>query len=39
MTTQEIQQHIDAAVRSRFDKVITESGEITTSPEGDGRFV
>ena len=39
MTTQEIQQYIDAAVRTKFPDVTTESGELTTSAEGDGRFV
>ena len=39
MTTQEIQQYIDAAVRSKFGEVATESGEFMTSEGGDGRFL
>lgn len=39
MTTQEIQKHIDAAMRARFEGLTTESGEVTTSADGDGRFL
>ncbi len=39
MTTQEIQQYIDAAIRSHFDDYTSESGEMMTSEEGDGRFL
>ncbi len=39
MTTQEIQQYIDAAVRSKFGEVTMESGELVTSAGGDGRFL
>jgi hypothetical protein len=39
MTTQEIQQYIDAAIRSHFDGYTTESGEMMTSEGGDGRFL
>lgn len=39
MTTQEIQQYIDDAVRSNFDGCTTESGEMITSEGGDGRFL
>ena len=38
MTTEEIQQYIDAAVRLKFDGFISESGEIMTSEGGEGRF-
>lgn len=38
MTTQEIQQYIDTAVSSNFDGFTSESGEMTTSAGGDGRF-
>ncbi|QTN33629.1 hypothetical protein HZ994_15365 [Akkermansiaceae bacterium] len=38
MTTQEIQQYIDSAIRSRFDGFTSESGEIMTDEGGDGRF-
>jgi hypothetical protein len=38
MTTQEIQQYIDAAILSKFDGCTTESDEMMTSEEGDGRF-
>ena len=39
MTTQEIQQYIEAAIRSNFDDYTSESGEMMTSAGGDGRFV
>jgi hypothetical protein len=39
MTTPEIQQYIDAAIRSHFDGYTTESGEMMTSVGGDGRFL
>jgi hypothetical protein len=39
MTTQEIQQYIDAAIRSNFEDYTSESGEMMTSAGGDGRFV
>ena len=38
MTTQEIQQYIDAAIRSNFEDYTSESGEMMTSAGGDGRF-
>lgn len=39
MTTQEIQEYIDAAIRENFDGYTTESGEMMTSKGGDGRFL
>ena len=39
MTTQEIQQYIDTAIRSHFDDYTSESGEMETSAGGDGRFL
>jgi DNA topoisomerase IB len=39
MTTQEIQQYIDAAIGSHFDDLRSESGEMMTSKGGDGRFL
>jgi hypothetical protein len=39
MTTQEIQEYIDAAIGSEFDGFSSESGEMMTSAEGDGRFM
>ncbi len=39
MNTREIQQYIDAAIGSNFDGYTTESGEMMTSPGGDGRFL
>lgn len=39
MTTQEIQEYIDAAIRSNFDGYTSESGEMMTSAGGDGRFM
>lgn len=38
MTTQEIQQYIDAAIGSKFEGFTSESGEMMTSAGGDGRF-
>ena len=38
MTTEEIQQYIDAAIGSRFEGFTSESGEMMTSAGGDGRF-
>ncbi len=38
MTQQEIQQYIDTAIRSKFQKYKSESGEMMTSEGGDGRF-
>lgn len=39
MTTQEIQQYIDAAIESKFEGFSSESGEMMTSEGGDGRFM
>lgn len=39
MTTEEIQDHIDTAIRKHFENPHSESGEIMTSAGGDGRFV
>lgn len=39
MTTSEIQEHIDAAIRANFTDYSSESGEIETGEGGDGRFV
>lgn len=39
MTTQEIQEYIDEAIRSKFETMTSESGEMVTSAEGDGRFM
>lgn len=39
MNTQEIQQYIDEAIGSNFEDITSESGEVMTSPEGDGRFM
>ena len=39
MTTQEIQQYIDAAIRANFGDCIAQSEEMMTSPGGDGRFL
>lgn len=39
VTTQEIQQYIDAAIRSNMNGYTSESGEMMTSAEGDGRFL
>ncbi|MGJ8725476.1 MAG: hypothetical protein ACSHYB_13035 [Roseibacillus sp.] len=38
MTTQEIQEYIEAAMSSKFDGYTTESAEMMTSEGGDGRF-
>lgn len=39
MTTQKIQEYIDEAIRSKFKTMTSESGEMMTSAEGDGRFM
>ena len=39
MTTQEIQQYIDAAIGANFEEFTSESGEMMTSEGGDGRFM
>ena len=39
MTTQEIQHYIDAAIVGKFENITSESGEMMTSEEGDGRFM
>ena len=39
MTTQEIQQYIDAAIGANFEGLTSESGEMMTSEGGDGRFM
>lgn len=39
MTTEEIQQYVDAAISSNFEGFTSESGEMMTSTEGDGRFM
>lgn len=38
MTTQEIQQYIDTAIRSKFQGYTAQSMEMMTSEGGDGRF-
>ncbi|MFC5049906.1 hypothetical protein ACFPK9_04690 [Rubritalea spongiae] len=38
MDTQEIQEYIDTAIRSSFENFTTETAEVMTSPQGDGRF-
>ena len=38
MTTEEIQKYIDAAIGENFSDYTTESGEMETSEDGDGRF-
>jgi hypothetical protein len=38
MTTQEIQDYIDAAVRAKFSDFTSQSEELVTSDGGDGRF-
>lgn len=38
MTSEEIQQYIDAAIGSKFEGFTSESGEMITSAGGDGRF-
>ncbi|MDA8975269.1 hypothetical protein N9F50_01650 [Akkermansiaceae bacterium] len=39
MTTQKIQEYIDEAIRLKFKTMTSESGEMMTSAEGDGRFM
>jgi hypothetical protein len=39
MTTQEIQEYIDTAISSNFEGYLSQSGEMMTSEEGDGRFL
>lgn len=39
MTTEEIQKYIDSAFSSHFSGYSSESGEMMTSAEGDGRFL
>lgn len=39
MTTQEIQEYINAAICAKFEEITTESGEMMTSEGGDGRFL
>jgi hypothetical protein len=39
MNTLQIQQYIDAAIGSKFEKFTSESGEVMTSAGGDGRFM
>lgn len=39
MTTQEIQDHFEAAISANFDGYSTQSGEMMTSEKGDGRFL
>lgn len=39
MTTEEIQEYIDAVIRSNFQNYRSDSGEMMTSDEGDGRFL
>ena len=39
MTTEEIQQYIDEVIRANFEGHISQSGEMMTSEEGDGRFL
>lgn len=38
MTTEEIQIHIDTAIRSNFEGYASEYGEMVTDAGGDGRF-
>ena len=38
MTTEEIQQYITDAIRSKFTDATFQSGEMMTSAGGDGRF-
>lgn len=38
MTSQEIQEYVDAAIRANFDGYTAESGEMMTDAGGDGRF-
>ena len=39
MTTQEIQQYIEAGIRTKYNSFNIESGEMMTSEGGDGRFL
>jgi len=39
MTTQEIKDYIEAAISSKIEGYTSESGEMMTSKEGDGRFM
>lgn len=39
MNTEEIQEYVDAAIRAKFKGCTTQSEEMMTSPEGDGRFL
>ena len=39
MTTEEIQEYINRAIRGGFKGVKLESGEVMTSEGGDGRFL
>ena len=39
MTTEEIQQYIDEVIRANFGGYISQSEEMMTSEEGDGRFL
>ena len=39
MTTEEIQKYIDAAISENFSGYTTQSGEMMTSEDGDGRFL
>ncbi|MBK1830963.1 hypothetical protein JIN77_09525 [Verrucomicrobiaceae bacterium R5-34] len=39
MTTQEIQQYVDAAITANFENFTSESDEMMTSEGGDGRFL
>ena len=38
MTTEEIQEYIEAAISAKFEGYTTEAGEMMTSEGGDGRF-
>lgn len=38
MTTEEIQEYIDEAISSNFEGYVSQSMEMMTSEEGDGRF-
>ncbi|MDP0492640.1 MAG: hypothetical protein Q7Q71_16470, partial [Verrucomicrobiota bacterium JB023] len=39
MTTEEIQKYIEKAIAANFEGYTTESGEMMTSEDGDGRFL
>ncbi len=39
MTTPEIQEYVENAIRSNFENHTSESGEMMTSEGGDGRFL